>query len=226
MDISATIAPKSDQLNAEDLLSGPRTVTIAEVSAGSSPEQPVDIATAEFPGRPYKPCKSMRRILVAAWGPDASAYVGRRITLFCDPNITFGREKVGGIRIKALSDIPKRLEVALTVTRGKRAPFVVEPLKDEPAKPAAAAGMSKNSRAKWEGALLAALAEADCTDFADCEVVIGELVGRATPISAEGLFDDELRQAVGKLDAARKDGTLGGLVTEILNIAALRSELA
>ena len=86
--------------------------------------------------------------------------------------------------------------------------------------------MPAATRKKWEKSLATALAEADCTDFADCEVVIGELVGRATPISAEGLFDDELRQAVGKLDAARKDGTLGGLVTEILNIAALRSELA
>lgn len=92
--------------------------------------------------------------------------------------------------------------------------------------PAAAQGMPAATRKKWEKSLATALAEADCTDFADCEVVIGELVGRATPISAEGLFDDELRQAVGKLDAARKDGTLGGLVTEILNIAALRSELA
>lgn len=223
MDISATIAPKSDQLNAEDLLAGPRTVTVAEVAKGASPEQPVDIVTAEFGnGRPYRPCKSMRRILVAAWGPDASVYVGRRITLFCDPSVTFGRDKVGGIRISHLSDIPKRLEVALTVTRGKRAPFVVEPLKAQA--PAAAGGMSKDARAKWEAALLSALADADCTDPSDQEVVVGALAGRPDPIKAEHVLDDELRAAVGKVDGARKDGSLGDLISEILNEAAIRSE--
>lgn len=133
MDITESIVPKSDQLNAEDLLTGPRTVTITAVTKGSV-EQPVNIVTAEFgPGRPYKPSKSMRRILVSAWGPEASAYVGRRITIYRDPDITFGRDRVGGIRISHLSHIAKRLEVALTVTRGKRSTFTVDPLPDEPA---------------------------------------------------------------------------------------------
>lgn len=131
-DMTASIEPRSDQLNAEDLLTGPRTVTITDVKRGTD-EQPVNIVTAEFgPGRPYKPSKTMRRVLVAAWGPDASAYVGRRIMIYRDPEITFGRDKVGGIRISALSHIPSRLSLALTVTRGRRAPFVVEPLPDAP----------------------------------------------------------------------------------------------
>lgn len=126
--MSQTIIPKSDQLNAEDMLSGPRTVTITEVRRGSA-EQPVDIVLAEFgPGRPFKPCKTMRRVLVAAWGPDAAAYVGRRMTIYRDPAVKFGGMDVGGIRISHLSHIDKRITVALTVTRGKRAPNVVEPL--------------------------------------------------------------------------------------------------
>lgn len=36
---------------------------------------------------------------------------------------------VGGIRVRALSHIDKPLTVALTVTRGKRAPFTVQPIK-------------------------------------------------------------------------------------------------
>jgi hypothetical protein len=67
MDMTDTIVPKSDQLNAEDLLTGPRTFTITEVRKGSA-EQPVDIHLAEFPGRPFKPSKTVRRILVSAWG--------------------------------------------------------------------------------------------------------------------------------------------------------------
>ena len=33
MDLTDTIIPRSDQVNAEDLLSGPRTVTITEVQS-------------------------------------------------------------------------------------------------------------------------------------------------------------------------------------------------
>jgi hypothetical protein len=125
--MTATIAPKSDQLNADDLISGPITVTVAEVAAGS-PEQPVDVRLVEFPGRAYRPSKSMRRILVSAWGAEASAYTGRRITLYRNPEIMFGRDKVGGIEISHLSDIDKPLTVALTATRGRRKNFTVQPL--------------------------------------------------------------------------------------------------
>ncbi|MFF4026887.1 hypothetical protein ACFYY5_28965 [Nocardia elegans] len=131
MDLTDTIAPKSDQLNAEDLLSGPRTVTIEKIAKGSA-EQPVNIHLVEFPGRPFRPSKTVRRILVAAWGAEASAYTGRRMTLYRDPAVRFGGQEVGGIRISHLSHIDKRLTLALTVTRGKRAPFVVEPLPDGP----------------------------------------------------------------------------------------------
>ena len=124
--MAQTIEPKSDQLNAEDLLTGPRTVTITGVSRGSS-EQPVDIHVAEF-DRPFRPCKTVRRILVAAWGVNAATYVGRRMTIYRDPAVKFGGMDVGGIRVSHLSHIDKRITIALTATRGKRAPYVVEPL--------------------------------------------------------------------------------------------------
>ncbi len=126
-----TITPKSDQLNSDDLMTGDRTFTIAEVRKGSA-EQPVAVRLAEFPdGRPYYPCKSMRRVMVAAWGAEASAYVGRRLTLYRDPEVRFGGESVGGIRIRAMSHIEKPLTIALTVTRGRRAPYRVQPLPDD-----------------------------------------------------------------------------------------------
>lgn len=131
MDISDSIIPRSDQLNAEDLLTGPRTVTVAEVRRGSA-EQPVDIVTQEFgPKRPFKPSKTVRRILVAAWGPEAASYVGRRMTLYRDPAVRFGGMDVGGIRVSHLSHIDKRITLALTVTRGRRANYVVDPLPTE-----------------------------------------------------------------------------------------------
>jgi hypothetical protein len=128
MDLTDTIVPKSDQLNAEDLLSGPRTVTITEVHKGASVEQPVDVVLAEFgPGRPFKPSKTVRRILVLAWGADAAAYAGRRLTIYRDPAVRFG-----GIRVSHLSHLSKPLTVALTVSKGKRAAHTVQPLPDAP----------------------------------------------------------------------------------------------
>ena len=89
MDLSSTIAPKSDQLNADDLLTGPRTFTIEKVTQGTA-EQPVNIHLTESPGRPWKPSKSMRRVLVSAWGPDGNTYNGRHVTLYRNPDIKFG----------------------------------------------------------------------------------------------------------------------------------------
>ncbi|GAA1881715.1 hypothetical protein [Williamsia serinedens] len=132
-DLIRAAAPRSDQINADDLMSGPKVVTIDDVRRGSS-EQPIEIVTREFgPDRPYRPGKSMIRVLITAWGKEASTYKGRRLMLYRDPDITFGREKVGGIRISAMSHLDKKLVLALTVTRGKRAPYVVEPLAEQPA---------------------------------------------------------------------------------------------
>lgn len=127
MDLTSSIVPKSDQLNADDLMAGPVTVTISDVRKGSV-EQPVDVILIEFPGRAYRPSKSMRRVMVLAWGAEASTYAGHQLTLFRNPEITFGKDKVGGIEIAAMSHIDKPLTIALTATRGRRKDFTVTPL--------------------------------------------------------------------------------------------------
>lgn len=136
MDLSQTIIPKSDQLNADDLIAGPRTIRITGITGGSA-EQPVSVSYDGDNGRPYKPSKSMRRILVALYGNDSAACIGKRITLFRDPEIRFGGDAVGGIRISHASDIERPLVMALTLKRGQRAQYRVEPLPAEkPAQPA------------------------------------------------------------------------------------------
>lgn len=131
MDIADTVAPKSDQQNYDDYLTGPRTVTISgkKIVGG---EQPVHLELAEYPGRPYKPNKSMRRVLVTAWGDKSDAYIGRRLTLIGNPDVSYGGKKVGGIEIAAMSHLDKPLSLALTETRGKKRAFTVQPLKDAP----------------------------------------------------------------------------------------------
>lgn len=133
LNMASTIEPKSDQQNYDDYISGPRTVTVSAVKKVGG-DQPIELHLAEFPGRPFKPNKSMRRVLAVCWGNDGNAYVGRRLTLFGDPTVKWAGQEVGGIRIAALSHITEPLEVKLTVTRGKRQPFIVQPLdppKDE-----------------------------------------------------------------------------------------------
>ena len=127
-DMRSVITPKSDQMNADDLLAGPVTITIRDVGIRPGTEQPVSIHYDGDNGKPWKPCKSMCRVLVAAWGPDAKAYVGRSATLYCDPKVKWGGMEVGGIRISHLSHINRDMMMALTATKGKRAPFVVKPM--------------------------------------------------------------------------------------------------
>lgn len=127
-DMKAVIVPRSDQLNSDDLLAGPITIKITGVTVKGGQEQPVSIHYEGDDGKPYKSCKSMNRVLVTAWGPDSSKYVGRSLTLYCDPKVKWGGMEVGGIRISHMSDIDSPLTLALTVTRANKKPYTVKPL--------------------------------------------------------------------------------------------------
>lgn len=126
-----SIEANSDQINAEDFLAGPQTVTVTGKRHGNT-EQPVWFDIAEYPGRTYRPGKTMRRLMVAAWGPNPADYTGRRMTLYNDPEVRFGKSAVGGIRISHMSHIDGPVTATLMVSRGKRAPFTVQPLVEEP----------------------------------------------------------------------------------------------
>ena len=133
MDISNTIIADSTQINAADL-AGPVTVTITEVSAGNA-EQPVNLHVKEFPGKAFRPCKTVRRVLVRAWGKDASEYVGRSMTIYNDERVKWGGQQVGGVRVSALSHIDGPLSVPTTEARGKVAVIKVQPLRETNPKP-------------------------------------------------------------------------------------------
>lgn len=123
-----TAEPRSDQWNADDFLGGPRTFQIAGVKVGSA-EQKYDI---ELVGetRYWRPPLTMLRLLISAWGDDATVWVGRKVTLYRDESVRFGSDSVGGIRVSHLSDLPgnKPLTVKLTSTRGRRASHTVQPM--------------------------------------------------------------------------------------------------
>lgn len=128
--LSDTITPKSDQLNADDLIAGPITVTILSVARGATKEQPITLGIDG--GRmPYKPCKSMRRVMIAAWGDNGADWIGKRLTLYCDQSVQFGGVKVGGIRISHMSGIISRMALLLTTSKSKRKEYIVNPLSDK-----------------------------------------------------------------------------------------------
>jgi len=124
-DLSNTIKPKSDQLNADDLLTGPMTVTITDVKGGTV-EQPVHIYIEGQ--QPYKPCKGMRRVLINAWGINGKEWVGKSATLFCNPDVKWAGVALGGIEISHVSHISKPLTMMLTKARGRKSGFTVQPL--------------------------------------------------------------------------------------------------
>lgn len=129
-DMRTAIQPKSDQLNADDFVGGARTVRITGVDIKPG-EQPISVHFEGDNGKPWKPCKTTARLMVAAWGPDASQYKGRSLTLYRDPSVKWAGLEVGGIRISHMSHIDADMIYAATVTKGKRAPIRVKPLKAE-----------------------------------------------------------------------------------------------
>ena len=140
-DLRWTIVPKSDQLNAEQLLGGAITITVTGVEVHDSAEQPISIRYENDDGRPYKPAKTMRKVLIFAWGSDGASWRGKSMTLYNDPSVRFGGTAVGGIRISHMSDIAKQIDISLTATKGKKALHTIKVLQSKPAaktaKPAA-----------------------------------------------------------------------------------------
>lgn len=125
-DLSATIIPKSDQLNADQIVTGPIDITVTEVRVGNSADQPVTVFYEGDGGRPFKPCKTMRRVLILAWGKDGRQWPGKSMRLYHAPEVRFGGSAVGGIRISHLTDIPRDITVSLSETKGKKAMHTIK----------------------------------------------------------------------------------------------------
>lgn len=129
-------APRSDQWNADDFIGGiSRTFTITDVQKGTADGARHDIHLAEGGGRVWRPPVTLLRLMAEAWGDESDEWIGKRVTLYKDPNVRYGADTPGGIRISHMSDLPggRPLSVRLTKTRGHKQVFTVEPLPDLPA---------------------------------------------------------------------------------------------
>lgn len=131
-DMSSVIVPKSDQINADDLIGRNMTITIRDVQIRGGQEQPVSIYF-EGSDKAFRPCKSMSRVLVYCWGADAKQYIGRSLSLYRDPNVKWGGMAVGGIRISHASHLDGDKVMVLAESKASRKPYTVKPLVlDEP----------------------------------------------------------------------------------------------
>lgn len=124
-DVTFALEAKSDQLNAVDIIAAERVIKIRDVKVQKG-EQPVWVYFDGDNNRPWKPSKGMLRVLAGAWGQDSQAWIGKHAQLYFEPSVQYAGQAVGGIRIKALSDIdPKGMSFALTINRQKRIPYPV-----------------------------------------------------------------------------------------------------
>lgn len=131
--MSPTIVAKSDQVNADDLIGGPMTITIQKVDKKlDDPSGQTAWIHYGDPKKTYKPGLSMRRVLIAVYGNDLRGWLNKRITLFRDPEVPFGSAKVGGVRISHMSGIDEPRTIMIATKKGTRKPYTVLPLIDEP----------------------------------------------------------------------------------------------
>lgn len=127
IDMAQFVEAKSDQLNADDLIGAPRTITVRKVT-GNDGDQPISIWFEGDNNKPFKPCKTIRRVLLAVWGRNAADYVGRSMTIYRDDAVQFGGLNVGGIRISHMSHIDGNKIVVVMKTKGKKAGIEIKPL--------------------------------------------------------------------------------------------------
>lgn len=130
MNMLDAIAPKSDQINADELVGRTLTVTVRDVNIRAGQEQPIEVAVEET-NKLFRPCKTTARLMVQAWGPDASKYAGRKMTLYRDPSVKWGGVAIGGIRISHMSHLDAPLVIALAENKKNRKIHTVQPLQVE-----------------------------------------------------------------------------------------------
>lgn len=124
-DISFALEAKSDQLNALDILGNDRVIRVRDVQVRKG-DQPVSVFFEGDNNRPWKPSLGMRRIIAGCWGTDSKNWIGKSAQIYCNPDVIYAGKPVGGIQIRAMSDIDQRgVRFTLAISKQKREPYQV-----------------------------------------------------------------------------------------------------
>jgi hypothetical protein len=126
--VTKAIQPKSDQINADSLTTGPMTIKVRDVKVDPTGEQPIWVHFEGDDNKPWKPCKTAARCLATIWGANAAQWIGMSCTIYNDPTVTWGGAAVGGIRVSHMEGLEKPRVLSLTKTRGKKGTITIQPL--------------------------------------------------------------------------------------------------
>ena len=191
LDLTPFAQADTDRLTADDLIGGPRTVTITDVTGAI--EEGKKRAIYHFEGdsgKPFKPCKTMVRAMMSIWGKYAADHVGKSMTLYRDADVTFGALATGGVRISHMSDMAEDAVIILPTKKGKKGPIKIRPLAaTQPEQPPAP--KAKQTAAEWVDTHKADVTAA--ADFAELDAVISKGKGAVAKLDRD---HRDLRDAV------------------------------
>lgn len=126
-DFEKTLEAKSDQINAADLVGREMTITITGVTVNLREAQKTDFKIAESE-KLYRPCLGMRRLIASIWGTNPQLFIGRSLTIYRDPEVVYGGDVMGGIRISAASHIDGEKKIPIRTSRTKVKTYTVRPI--------------------------------------------------------------------------------------------------
>jgi len=114
--------PKSNQLNAVDLIGTKIIVKILKVEVDLSKEQNTKVFIEGLDGKkmqPMMPSKNMKWVFIEAWGDDENTYGGKYVELFRNPKVKWAGEEVGGVFISRVSHIKAPFTFIYRPSKGK-----------------------------------------------------------------------------------------------------------
>ena len=126
---------KGEYISAVELNNNRPTLTIAKISISrvedEKKKREVDKPVMWFKeiDRGWMYCKTTGHCMAAMFGNNDDAWIGKRVTLYADPEVRFGSEQVGGIRIAGSPDIAKPLTVRIKFPKKKAFEVQLAPTK-------------------------------------------------------------------------------------------------
>lgn len=139
-----TVETRSDQWNAQDFLGGPKTFTVEAVKPGTGPNGLYDVVL-QGETRLWRPAKTVIDVMNALWGDEDTDWMGKRVALYNEESVSFGKDQVGGIRVCGASGItePKKFRVR-EKKMGSPKIYTIQPLPDAPSEGSTAPSISQD----------------------------------------------------------------------------------
>ena len=122
-----TIRANSDQLNAVDLMGGGVVVTVKSATIKPNDKQSLWVELEEN-FNTFKPCLTMRRVIMDVWGEETDDHIGRQLVLYCDPTVLWSGQQEGGVRISHVSHIAETRKIRVRVSKYKTEVLEIHPL--------------------------------------------------------------------------------------------------